>query len=110
MYREKLIEHLIKLVKTAIFLLTKRFARHCNAVRVHPQHRLPLLSLRIAAANATIILGSYGADILMQINGANVQGSINISAAPVLLADLPMALPHQPVEIQAKSLHYFQTL
>jgi len=47
----------------------------------------------IAAQNGTILLGSNGADVLMQIDGSNVQGSINVSATPVPLADLPMALP-----------------
>ncbi|HED35403.1 MAG TPA: hypothetical protein ENJ08_14500, partial [Gammaproteobacteria bacterium] len=47
----------------------------------------------ISAANGTILLGSGGLDVAMQIDGTNVQGSIDVSATPVPLSELPMALP-----------------
>ncbi len=47
----------------------------------------------ISAQTGNILLGSGGLDVLMQINGANVQGTIDVSATPVPLAELPMSLP-----------------
>ncbi len=47
----------------------------------------------ISAANGTILLDSDGLDVTMQIDGTDVQGSVDVSATPVPLSELPMALP-----------------
>jgi len=47
----------------------------------------------ISATNGSIILDSNGADVIIKFDGVNLQGSSNVSATPVSLAELPMPLP-----------------